>query len=241
MKQRVQARCDRSPMSRMFRDSRFVDFNAGTTKIPPMLLLHFLRRPLQFSDKVMFFQCRIEVWNLGVAVQILKEIESSKLPSTWSHAAYGMLAIGFAYFEMIGKTLNPNSGPTKTSGADFNYGFCDVYQEYMPASGICDDHHVPDAVKQFRNRVRNGIYHLAWTKKDLLIHNDPLRPTKDFDVEQRNIHGQSVNVYILNPHSMVHTIVDHFPTFIQRLEDPDARYDGMRRKFEEFVDTFHEP
>jgi hypothetical protein len=169
---------------------------------------------------------------------VLKEIESSEAPSTWSHAAYGLLAITVSYFEMIGKTLNPDANPWKSSGTDFNYGFCDVYREHMPTSGICTDPHVPDLVTQFRDRLRHGLYHLAWTKKDLWIHNRPDWSQKDFDVDQREIKGHLWTRFLVNPHTMVCTIVDHFPTFIDRLNNPDPSYDGMKKRFEKFVDTF---
>jgi hypothetical protein len=227
-------------MSRIFRDSPFVDFNAGTVTMHPMKVLQILPKPLDFKGKVYFFHCRVEVWILSPAVQVLKEIESNVRPSAWSDAAYGMMAMSFVYFEMIGKIVNPNSAATNSSSADFNFGFCDVYPEYIPASGNCGDTKTPDAVNQFRNRIRNGIYHLAWTKKGLWIHNELSASTKDFDIMREPGKGQPVSVYLCNPHSMVQTIVDHFPTLIQRLISPDPQYDGMRQQFEKFVDTFYE-
>ncbi|MCB0202795.1 MAG: hypothetical protein KDI03_22215, partial [Anaerolineae bacterium] len=112
-----------------FRESEFIDFNSGQVKIAPM----DLTRQFQIAGAtgpeagIRLFQCQIDVWMLGVAVQILKEIESHEPPSTWSHAAYGLISVVFPYFEMIGKTLNPGSKRVRTAGQDFNYGFCDVY------------------------------------------------------------------------------------------------------------------
>jgi hypothetical protein len=175
------------------------------------------------------------VWQLGVAVQILKEIESPpSQTSMWTCAAYGMLSITFSYFEMIGKIINPKSAKSRTAGKDFNYGFCDVYTEYVSPSGSHKDEDMP-IVREFRDRVRNGMYHLAYTKHNLFIHNKPEISKKDFDVKEEN----GFNIYYMNPHSMVRTIVDHFPGFIKRLNNPDSQYDGLRDKFEEFFDEFH--
>ncbi len=109
-------------MTDTMRDSEFLDFNTGIVKIDPMLLVR-LSPPVSFEQKVRLFHCRVDVWTLGVAVEILKQIESSERTSIWSHAAYGLLAIGFSYFEMIGKTLNPKSSGKSGSGEDFNWGF----------------------------------------------------------------------------------------------------------------------
>ena len=226
-------------MNNTFRDSRFIDFNTGTVKLAPMALINHLKRPWTLSDKILVFDCRVEVWHLGVAVQMLQQIESTPAPdSIWAHAAYGMIAVAFSYFEMIGKTLNPTSKPSGTAGEDFNWGFCDAYPAYG-SSGRYDDASVP-VVKEFRNRVRNGMYHLAATKSDLLIHNSPEQiSTKDFDVIRQTDDTRTVNYYCVNPHAMVRTVVDHFPTFIQRLLDPNPRYDLMRERFQEFFDHFH--
>ncbi|MCC6457411.1 MAG: hypothetical protein IT328_20820 [Caldilineaceae bacterium] len=222
-----------------FRESEFIDFNTGTVKIAPMRLAILLPRPLQLADKIRLFQCRIDVWNLGVAVQMLKTIEANEPPSIWSHAAYGLIAIGCSYFEMIGKTLNPSSQKLKTAGTDFNYGFCDVYAEHAPSSGSYDDAHLP-LVKEFRDRVHSGIYHLGGTRRGLWIHNEPNISDKDFDVVQKFPADPLRDKYYVNPHSMVRTIVDHFPTFIERLTDPSATYDPMRQKFQEFLSDFRE-
>jgi hypothetical protein len=207
------------------RESEFIDFNTGVVKVAPMDLLHTLSHPLQFTDKVRLFHCCIDVWNLGVAVQLLHQIESSVPPSVWSHSAFGLLAIGLTYFETIGKTLNPDSNKWHTAGADFEFGFCDVYPEWSSSS----------AVKEFRDRVRNGIYHLTFAKRGVVIHNSPSIP-KDFDVVQK--HGDTV--YAVNPHRMIRTIVDHFPRFIDRLNDPQSKYDAMREKFVEFFDEYYD-
>jgi hypothetical protein len=128
---------------------------------------------------------------------------------------------------MIGKILNPASERSGTANIDFNYGFCDVYPEYTPPSGEYDDTHLP-LLKELRARAYNGLYHLGGTKRGLWVHNTASFSTKDFEVVQKFPAEPSLDKYYVNPHAMVRTIVDHFPTFIDRLKNPDVRYDGMR-------------
>jgi hypothetical protein len=223
-------------MSKPFRSSEFIDFNAGTVTIQPMQLQGTLPDSPQRKDHLRVFECRVDVWQLGVAVQLLKEMESHSPSSIWFHAAYGLISISFSYFEMIGKILNPQSAKSKTASKDFNVGFCDVYKDCAPSSGKYDDSSVPE-VREFRDRVRNGMYHLGYTKMNLLIHNNPSFSPKDFDVRVRS---DGTRLYYVNPHAATRTIVDHFPTLIQRLNDADGKYDGLRQKFDQFFGDFHD-
>jgi len=111
-----------------YRTSKYIDFDTGTVKIAPMDLKKSLIRPWTDDQKLDLFECRVDVWTLGVAVALLHEIDHGKKGSIWQHAAYGLLTISFTYFEMIGKTLNPNSATSGTASEDFNVGFCDVYR-----------------------------------------------------------------------------------------------------------------
>jgi len=181
------------------------------------------------------FECSVEVWQLGVAVEILKEIERHEHPSIWSHSAFGLVAIVFSYFEMIGKTLNPKSAPKGTAWQDFNYGFCDVNQEYRPANGDYNDPNLPD-VKVFRDRIRNGMYHLAGIKSGVRIQRSVLE--KDFEVLKPSSGNEPL--YSMDIHRVTRTIVDHFPGFVARLRESESKSGEMAGKFEEFFDTFGE-
>jgi len=222
-------------MGTEFRKSRFIDFNIGQVFVQPMEFMRQIPGPWTLTNKIDVFECRVEVWQLGVAVEMLKEIERNKHPSIWSHSAFGLIAVVFTYFEMIGKTLNPKSRCSGTTAPDFNYGFCDVYPEYQPATGDYQDANLPE-VRGFRDRIRNGMYHLAGTKTYLVIHNNP-EITKDFVVDGESHAGHLV--YRMNPHRVTRTIVDHFPDFVARLRDSKPEFADMRRKFLEFFDTFY--
>ena len=91
-----------------------------------MDLANTFTKPWTDGQKIDLFECRVDVWSLGVAAATLYEIEHGKKGSIWQHAAYGMLTISFTYFEMVGKTLNPNSRTRGTASEDFNVGCRDV-------------------------------------------------------------------------------------------------------------------
>ena len=125
----------RGTMSQIYRSSRFIDFNEGRVILDPESFVDQVSRPWTLEQKIDFFECRVDVWQLGVAVEMLKQIEAHEPPSIWSHAAYGLLSVIASYFEMVGKVLNPRSGPSRTSSVDFNWGFCNVYRRLSSRSG----------------------------------------------------------------------------------------------------------
>ena len=132
---------------------------------------------------------------------------------------------------MLGKTLNPKSKTSGTAGVDFNYGFCDVYPSFANSFGSYQDQDVPH-VQQFRDRLRNGLYHLAYTKNYLWIHNDTSLTLDDYFVTTH-----SPPEYWVNPHRMVRSLVDHFPSFIARIRDTNNAH--LRGGFEQFFDDYH--
>jgi hypothetical protein len=215
-----------------YRSSPYIEFNSGTVVTPPMELSGERIRPHSLDDMLDLFECRVDVWQLGPAVQVLKQIETHSEPSVWSHTAYALLAIVFTYFEMIGKTLNPASKSSGTANLDFNYGFCDVYPAFDLTNGDREDAALPD-VREFRDRVRNGLYHLGYTKGNLFIHNE--QSPDDFFIDRRG----PKPVYLMNPHRVTRTIVAHFPSFMGRLRDPDQQFDDLRARFRRFFGEFH--
>ena len=221
-----------------FRDSRFIDFNSGVVKVQPMVLIHTLgpRAQQPIENMLMVFECRVDVWQLGPAVEMLKLIEVAEQNSVWAHAGYALLGATFSYFEMVGKILNPASNVWRSAPRDFNVGFCDVYPAFAPGGSDRSDNAVPD-VAQFRKRVRNGIYHLAYTKSHLFIHNAPHKYPDDFMVVTEN--GE--RVYYVNPHAMTRTVVAHFPTLMSRLRDRSSpAFDQLQAQFKKFYVTFHD-
>ena len=222
-------------MTGEFRFSPYIDFNRGLVKNTPMTIVQKLGNPCTPEEKLEVFECRVDVWQLGVAVELLKQIEANQPPSIWSHAAYGLVALTTSYFEMVGKILNPAATPWKHADKDFNIGFCDVYPEYLPDNGNMKKVRFVDGL---RGRMRNGMFHLGYTKRGLIIHNGP-GVERDFQpVRVQTPAGGHVQAYCVNPHKMTRTILNHFPGLIARIRRSES--DGLWKNFLKFYDDLHD-
>jgi hypothetical protein len=234
------------PDSQMpFRASRFIDFNTGTVHCHPDLLAESQGTdPWSLKQEIDYFQCRVEVWQLSPAVEMLKQIESHHNSAVaWCHAAYGLLFILTSYFEMVGKILNPNSNQWRSGDRDFNFGFCDVYPTLplsQPEAGSAQDRHhdntIPHVAK-IRDLMRNGLFHLGFTKRNFLIHNSPSFPL-DFVCQPVVDPRGTADVYLMNPHMVIRSIVGHFGKFIDDLRDPANA--ARQQKFQDFAGKFHD-
>lgn len=224
-------------MIHRFRNSDFIDFNTGTVKIAPIQLQFKMSMAGKdsFTDLVRLFECRVEVWQLGVAVQMLREIEFGHPPAIWSHSAYGLLMLTVAYFETVGKLLNTEKqDQTETSrediafpsANDFNTGFRDVYHDLRTKNGSTYD------PKEFYYRMHAGLIPLGSTQRGIWLHNERSISTKDFDVVP--IGAPTRLKYYINPHAIVPTIVNHFPTVIERLNHPSDEFSPLRARFMKF-------
>jgi hypothetical protein len=218
-------------MSDLYRTSKYINFNTGRVILDPETFSAQVPEPMNLDQKIDFFECRVDVWQLGVAVEMLKQIEAASGDSVWCHAAYGLLSVITSYYEMVGKVLNPDSKKKDTSSKDFNVGFADVFPDFAHRHGVV-------AVSAYRDLMRNGMYHLGYPKKNFLIHNAPGIP-HDLEVhnigERKDGHLYVGIVYLFNPHRVTRTLVKHFGGFMTRLRaDPQ-----LREKFEEFFDDFH--
>ena len=232
-------------MNEIYRSSRFIDFNEGRVILDPEAFVENTSRPWTVTEKIDFFECRVEVWQLGVAVEMLKQIEANAPPSIWSHAAYGLLSVIVSYFEMVGKVLNPNSKPSYTASVDFNWGFCNVYPDFCTApekSQSSEEDYTDSAVPhvaKLRDLMRNGMYHLGFPKKNFLIHNSQEIPT-DFQFvcvrDQQDGQAAIGIVYLMNPHRVTRSLVDHFSGIIVALRQTSNS--DLRNKFEQFFDEY---
>lgn len=228
-------------MPENFRPSQYVNFNDDTIIDTPDSLFGRMPQPLSVEDKISLFESRVDAWQLGPAVAILKQIEASTTPSVWSHSGYTLVWVLTSYFEMIGKVLNLNSRSSGTAGDDFKAGFRDVYPDYTVAGS--DGTLVPDVREQHVwSAVRNGIYHLGYTKSGIVLRTKQ-SGEDDFAAMLVPI-GKSPTgtihrvVLAIDPHSLTRTIVNHFPTFIARLRDTTQT--ALRAKFVEVIDNFHQ-
>src|SRR5258708_11848376 len=70
----------------LFRSSPYIDFASGAVKKPPMQLVQERQPPRSPKDLLDLFECRVDVWQLGPAVHILRQMEAnSDQSSVWAH------------------------------------------------------------------------------------------------------------------------------------------------------------
>jgi hypothetical protein len=233
---------DEAIMSIPHRVSQYVDFNAGRVLMDPEAFLNAHPKPWSVDEKIDYFQCRVEVYQLAVAVEMAKQIGAAKPESVWRYGENALVSVITSYFEMVGKVLHPGSKKSRTSSIDFNYGFCDVYPEAVePGVDGFDDQSVGE-VAAIRNLMRNGIYHLGYPKLNLLLHTADTMPQDILvtPVYEKNEEGMAACIaYLVNPIKVTQTMVRHFDGFVLRLKDP--KNSELRAKFEEFYDDFHDP
>ena len=74
-----------------FRHSRFIEFDTGLVHVPPMELQTQLpsREQQSIDQMLLLFECRVDVWKFGPAVEMLKAMDlADDQKSIWAHAAY---------------------------------------------------------------------------------------------------------------------------------------------------------
>ncbi len=214
-------------LSDTVRESRFVDFKTGVLlSVSPMDLTALLTANSRVNEKIQVFECRMEVWTLGQAIQLLRLIETNQPPSLWCHAAFALVTLISNYFEIIGKILNPKARGWKESDKDVNFGFHDVYS--------CSSDLMVDTV---RDRMRNGTYHLGFPKAGFWIAHDPSGSHGDFYLSRETDDGPIE--CLMDPYRVTCTIVNHFKPFLDRLYTASSSQDDpLTKGFLKFFDAF---
>jgi hypothetical protein len=113
---------------------------------------------------------------------------------------------------------------------EFNRGFHDVYNDATTSSGESYD------PLEFYRRGQSGLFLLGSTTQGLWVHNSRSISAKDFDITQTTAADPTTRKYYVNPHSTARTVINHFPTLITRLNDPDAQYNALRARFREVAE-----
>lgn len=214
------------------RQSRFVDFNTGEVFLTPEEFIAQATMPLDPDGKIDFFECRVDVYQLSPAAAMLKMMDDAGEKTAWGQADHALMLVTTSYFEMIGKVVNPGSRKRNTSGVDFDEGFADVFPNFVREHGRM-------GIEDFRQLMRNGLYHLGYPKKNLLVHNSPTEPWEVdrvtvIDPREDGLYGGVIS--LINPRRVAYSIVAHFGWFLDRLRANE----DWRRKFEQFNDEFFE-
>lgn len=152
------------------------------------------------DEKVTIFADRVDGWQLKIAEEMLKQIETGKPGDVMQHAAYAMTSVVFSYFEMVGQIVKKQAGecfPLATG--DFIRGFRSVF----PMTRLTDDQ-----IKAIYDRIRCGMYHNGYTKRSVHI-----------DGDYPDVVAFDNNVVKLNPHKLVPAIRVHFSSFVTMLRD----------------------
>jgi len=229
------------------RASRFIDFDTGNVTQSPMDLATAFKRPWTDDNKIDWFEAQVDVWMLGVAAALLRQIETHQKPSIWSHSAYAILSICLPYFEMVGKMLHQGSKASGTSGVDFYVGFCDVYPGFKPANHIYanklpaatgqpTDNPDIQPVKEFYDRTRCGLFHVGYTKHGVWLHSDAATPDFEIRAEPHPDHpGQTRQAYRVNAHRITRTLINHFPTVMARIKTDPATKTKFLQYFNDFL------
>ncbi len=108
---------------------------------------------LELDDKIEVFIARVEGWQLGPAIEMIK--------MGIGYRAFALLAMVTSYFEMIAKYSEGFVGK-RESGIYFKKGL----QLVFPEMSLPDDVELLTAIY---DRVRNGMYHVGMTKPKVLL------------------------------------------------------------------------
>jgi len=169
--------------------------------------------PPSLDDKVILFEDRVLGWQIEIAQELRRQIESGGNNGPFRHAGYAIVSLLFSYFEMIAQYVEgtPSNGGSK---ATFTRGFKYVF----PTTSLS----TADTEEVYK-RVRCGMYHDGYTKLGTLI-SSTTTPSVCFDK----------NTVEVNPHTLVDDIASHFDSYIVTLKN--SANTNERGKFEATFD-----
>lgn len=168
------------------------------------------------DDKITIFEDRVLGWQIAIAEalhSLIRAPENEGKPI--QHGGFVLLGALFSYFEMIAQYQHGE--PSKGKAGDF---FGRGLNAVFPGKFTATQQQV------IWDRIRNGMYHSALTKKGALIDGDY--------TESIEIDGGTVKV---NPHLLVAELRTHFEGYVGGLRS--GKED--RAKFEQMYDFATQP
>lgn len=109
--------------------------------------------PPTLDEKVTVFEDRVLGWQIDIAQEVRRQIESGGDNGPFRHAGYALVSLLFSYFEMIAQFIEGTSSQGG-SKATFVRGFKYVY----PSTTMSNSN-----IEEVYKRVRCGMYHDGFT------------------------------------------------------------------------------
>jgi hypothetical protein len=170
---------------------------------------------LTIDNKIQIFYERITGWQLDIADKVINGIRDKDgvLTAQIVGSGFAALNIILSYFEMIGKYMD---------------GFCDINksQEYF-VKGV--ESVFPELCKQsswlpkkMYFNIRCGLYHHGMTEEDIILKGEGLPPITIVD-------GKFL---IINPHTMVLELKNHFEYYMKQLKDDNNLKSNFEKRFD---------
>ena len=171
------------------------------------------------DQKIEIFRDRVMGWQIDIAKEMVRQIETTTRPDVMNHAGYAVLSVLTSYFEMYWQYKQGVSSDHQ-SAHYFALGFAEVYPTFPMSHAD-----IKDKVYKW---LRCGMYHDGFTKRGVTIDS---RYTQDCDYDATD------DELKINPHSMVATIENRFAGFIATLKVDAAARGRFLRIFDQYMPT----
>jgi len=135
------------------------------------------------------------------------------------HAGFVLLLIAVNYVESY--AIFRRGEDSNRQSRDF---FLDAFKEIF-FSEAEDSRILDDAIDEFYDQVRCGLFHAGITRGKVVLTELP----RAVDIEVNNQTGKVVRIKI-DPHKLLDEVEDHFSSYVMRLRDPNEA--ELRKNFD---------
>jgi hypothetical protein len=182
-----------------------------------------LKKSSPLQKKVEIFAERVQGWQIEVAQEIKKQIINADGEGVMGHAAYGLIAVFFSYFEMLGQFLAGKTSDITVRGFSTmspSDAFAEGFKYVYPSTKL-----VGSEIKLIYSRIRCGLYHDGFTKKKVLIDGTY---KFGFDVSDGKVR--------MNPHIVVNDVAASFKKYVKELQSTGDLSKPKRIAFKKLFD-----
>lgn len=151
-----------------------------------------------YEEKIMIFEDRVLGWQLNIAEELRKQVESDKR-SPFQDAGFAILSILSSYFEMIAQFIEgrDSAGQSKSY---FGKGLERVFPGQFHQSDM----------DMLYSRIRCGMFHSGLVKKGVLISNGYTKPIEYLTAS---------DLVKINPLKLSMTLKSDFEKFVEYLKN----------------------